>query len=104
MEVYAGVVPLIDEQVLAEGIELTPADRNHIVLIDQEDNILDLHPIYQLVSSDSTKFEPHISYLKQRMGGNKNRLEGESIPGAFNLDLEGFHDFEQIRTNLQSRT
>ncbi|MEC7641975.1 DEAD/DEAH box helicase family protein [Idiomarina sp.] len=104
MEVYAGVVPLIDEQVLAEGSELTPADRNHIVLIDQEDNILDLHPIYQLVSSDSTKFEPHISYLKQRMGGDKNRLEGESIPGAFNLDLEGFDDFEQIRTNLQVRT
>lgn len=98
MEVYAGVSPFIDEQVLAEGVELIPADRDHIVLIDAEGNILDLHPIYQLVSNETTRFESHIAFLKQRSGG---KLEGESVQGAYNLELDGFEDFEFIRDNLQ---
>lgn len=104
MEVYAGTYPLIDEQVLAEGIELTPADREHLVLLDQEDNVLDLYPIYQLVSNETTRFESHVCFLKQRMGGSRNKLEGESVQGALTLEMDGIHEFDQIRTNLQNRT
>ena len=100
MEVYVGTSPILDEQPFPEGVDLTPADREHLVLLDQESNILDLHPLYQLVANESTNFQSHICFFKQRFGGDKQKLEGESVQGAFTIDLEGFADFEYLRSNL----
>lgn len=102
MEVYQGVVPEFDEQVLSDDTELIRADRNHLVLLDpDEGQVLDLYPLYQLVASEETRHENHLCFLKQRKVGQQ-LLEGESVQGAFSLSLPGFQDFETLQSRILS--
>ncbi|GHO56066.1 hypothetical protein KSB_45410 [Ktedonobacter robiniae] len=61
--------------------------------MDRDDQILDLHPLYQILANEYTHHETHLCFFKQRKEGDK-RLEGESVQGAFNLNLDGFDDFK----------
>jgi type I restriction enzyme R subunit len=97
-EIYHGVVPEIDEQPVSIENGLTPADKNHLVLLDGDDQILSLYPLYQLLSSEETRNETHLCFFKQRKKAML-LLEGESVQGAFELKLKGYEEFE----NLQNR-
>jgi hypothetical protein len=97
MEIYHGVVPEIDEQTVQTDGGLIPVDRNHLVLLDEEDQPLCLHPLYQVLASDETRNENHLCFFKQRKK-TANTLEGESVQGAFEVKLNGYAEFE----NLQS--
>jgi hypothetical protein len=99
MEVYHGVVPELDEQTFPAEDELAKADHNHLVLLDAEGQVLDLHPLYQLVASEETRHENHLCFFKQRKAGGQ-LLEGESVQGAFPLRLLGFQDFEILQSRL----
>lgn len=98
MEIYHGVVPEIDEQVVQNNGGLIPVDRNHLVLLNEEEQSLCLHPLYQLLASNETRNETHLCFFKQRKKA-LNTLEGESVQGAFEVRLNGNDEFE----NLQSR-
>lgn len=99
MEVYTGVTPKLEEQPFSLDYETVPADRNNLVLINEDNNVLDLHPFYQLVSSERTHFETHLCFLKQRKALERSLL-GESVQGAFEVELEGFDDFEELQARL----
>lgn len=98
MEIYHGVVPEIDEQTVQTDGGLIPVDRNHLVLLNEEDQSLCLHPLYQLLASDETRNENHLCFFKQRKKA-ASTLEGENVQGAFEVKLNGYTEFE----NLQSR-
>jgi hypothetical protein len=102
MEVYHGVVPGLDDQILAEDTGLTRADRDHLVLLDTEDQVLDLYPLYQRVASEETRYETHLCFLKQRKK-SRQLLEGESIQGAFPVNLRGFEEFEALQSRILER-
>jgi hypothetical protein len=99
MEIYHGVVPELDEQPIPDPSSLTQADRDHLVLLDDEDKVLDLHPLYQLLASQETRHENHLCFFKQRRAGQM-LLEGESVQGAFPVRLEGFQDFEALQDRI----
>lgn len=99
MEVYQGVVPELNEQPLPESTEVTRADRNHLVLLNTEDQVLDLYPLYQLLASEETRHETHLCFFKQRRA-QAQLLEGESVQGAFAVRLEGFEDFESLQSRI----
>jgi hypothetical protein len=101
MELYHGVVPELDEQSISDASRLTQADRDHIVLIDPEDQVLDLYPLYQLLASEETRYETHLCFFKQRKRDEK-RLEGESVHGSFPVNLEGFEYFENLQSIILS--
>jgi len=94
MEVYHGVSPELDENPI-EHIELITADRDHIVLLDAENKFLDLFPLYQLIAYEETRYETHMCFLKERKGSER-RLRGESVQGAFEVDLGGVSDFDTL--------
>jgi hypothetical protein len=98
MEIYHGTVPEIDEQPVSAESGLTPADKNHLILLDQDDQTLCLYPLYQLLSSKETRNETHLCFFKQRKQ-SQMLLEGESVQGAFEVKLNGYSEFE----NLQNR-
>jgi len=102
MEAYHGVVPELDEQIFPNETKLTRADRNHLVLLDAEGQVLDLYPLYQIVdsvSSEEPRDESHLCFFKQRKE-KKQLLEGESVQGAFSLSLPGFQDFEALQSRI----
>lgn len=92
IEIYQGVMPKVDEK---ENVSLIPihAEHDHIVLMDRDDKILDLHPLYQLLANDATHQEMHLCFFKQRKESGR-LLEGESVQGAFYVELDGFNDFK----------
>lgn len=99
MEIYHGVVPEIDEQIVQADGGLIPVDRNHVVLINEEDQYLCLHPLYQLLASDETRNENHLCFFKQRKKA-ANTLEGESVQGAFEVKLDGYKEFESLQSRI----
>lgn len=99
LEIYSGVAPRIEELALAETGVPTPAEREHLVLLNEDDQILDLYPLYQMLSSEETRHEMHLCVFKQRKK-ELRRMEGESVPGAFPLDLQGFEAFEALERKL----
>lgn len=100
MELYHGVVPeLLEEQIPSVNIKLTRADRDHLVLLDAEDQVLDLYPLYQLLASEETRHENHLCFFKQRKA-SQQLLEGESVQGAFPVSLGGFEDFQALQSRI----
>ncbi len=99
MVVYKGVVPRSEEESLSVPSILPSAESDHLVLLGGEDKVLDLYPLYQLVTNEETRFETHLCFLKQRKQGER-RLEGESIQGAFEIRLDGFVEFEKLQQKL----
>ena len=78
------------------------AEHNHIVLIDPDGQILDLHPMYQLMANDETRYENHLCFFKQRKLKEKV-LEGESVQGAFQLELDGFEEFNTLLKKVNAQ-
>jgi hypothetical protein len=95
LEVYSGSVPGVDEEVLPDNVLPTPAEQDHLVLLDREDQVLDCYPFYQLLASNDTRNETHLCFFKQRKGSEES-LEGESVTGAFGLKLEGFNELQVL--------
>jgi hypothetical protein len=102
MAVYKGVAPSYEEEpILAESISPS-AESDHLVLLGSEERVLDLYPLYQLLTNKETRFETHLCFFKQRKQSER-RLEGESIQGGFELRLEGFDEFEHLQQRILDR-
>jgi hypothetical protein len=99
MVVYKGVVPFYDEESLSTTSIVPSAESDHLVLLGDKDNILDLYPFYQVLANEETRFETHLCVFKQRKQSER-RLDGESIEGAFEIQLEGFDEFEKLQQEL----
>lgn len=96
MEVYQGTVPHLNEQKKdseLEGLQLP--EHNHLVMLNNVGNILDLYPLCQIVNNEETQYEKHICFLKQ-CESKKKKLVGESIQNCKMYSLEGFDVFENM--------
>jgi hypothetical protein len=82
-------IPLMDAEVNGR---LIAADRNHLVLLSPEYEVLDLWPYYQLHFSDVTCRESHLCFVKHFTSSDKT-LHGESIRSGVELELSGFEDY-----------
>jgi hypothetical protein len=80
--------PLFQSQV--EDLEsLLPADTNHVILLDQDYNVLDLHPFFLLHAWESTGMYHHLCFFKQTVGDLPNqRLRVESTQGVGDTTAE----------------
>jgi len=74
--------PLFQSQV--EELENPlPADTQHVILIDQDYNVLDLYPLFLFYAWESTGMQYHLCFLKQVVGEAPNkRLKVESTHGV----------------------
>ncbi len=99
MFLYKGVVPHSEEEPLSAHSIFPATESDHLVLLGGEDKVLDLYPLYQLLTNEETRFETHLCMLKQRKQSER-RLEGESIQGAFEIQLEGFDEFEKLQQKI----
>ena len=95
IESYSGVMLKVEEKEISNSSEPIQAEHDHIILMDRDNQVLDLHPLYQLLANEDTRHEPHLCFFKQRKEADK-RLEGESVQGAFNINLDGFEDFKTL--------
>lgn len=95
IEIYQGTAVQVEEYPLPKESAPVQADHSHLVLLSPDSDVLDLHPFYQLIANEATRDEQHLCFLKQRKAGAKV-LQGESITGAFELDLDGFESFEKL--------
>lgn len=90
MQVWRGPVPFLEEspvdEELEEGGSSDLPDRDHLVLLNDGGEWLDLHPFLQVVESDLTGYQPHVCFLKERREG---RLLGESTESAAEVPLPG---------------
>lgn len=98
LHVYRGTTPFPEQEEITKG-RMVEAERAHLILLSPDDRALDLHPCYQLVASPETRHETHIGFLKQRKQ-KQTLLEGESVEGVFALNLDGFHEFEKLQSQL----
>jgi len=98
IEVLQGVALEIREEYVPDGAMPTKAPRDHLVLLDEDDRVLDLHPLYQFVATPQTHDQRHLCLFKRRSGAG---LRGESLFGAFELDLDGAQEFEVLRKRLE---
>jgi hypothetical protein len=68
---------------------LLPADTQHVILLDQNYNVLDLHPFYVFHAWESTGMQNHLCFLKQIVGQPpKQKLKIESTEGAGESEIE----------------
>lgn len=95
-EVYRGAEYDINvqEDISSDSSELSPsieAECDHLVLLNPDGDVLDLHPYYQIYFGDETCRESHLIYLKYRRSSEavfesvRNGLE-VSLP-----DVQGLH-------------
>ena len=94
VELYRGVVPQVDEQVLGSEIPLA-IEYDHLVLLDEDERCLDLHPLYQLVESESTHHERHIFFMKS-VRVEEKILMGESAHSPIEIEINGYSLFADI--------
>lgn len=98
VEVFMGVTPVLDEQVFEKDQQPELAEREHIVILDENDDHLDLYPLYQFLTIESMGHETHMCYMKQRKGG---ALQGESVQTPIEIELGGFRDFEVLKQHAE---
>jgi hypothetical protein len=103
LEVYKGVLPNLKEEKLSSDLTelswITSADHQHLLLLNRDDEVLDLHPMYQLLATDETRHETHLCFLKQQ---KSSKLYGESIQGSFELELQGGDRFSALTAKILS--
>ncbi|MBW4690229.1 MAG: hypothetical protein KME27_00520 [Lyngbya sp. HA4199-MV5] len=102
MEVYQGAVPHLDEQSVGNDSqleELQLAEHDHLVMLNNAGQVLDLYPLCQLVDNEETQYENHMCFLK-RCKTQERLLEGESIQNSAILLLEGFDEFEKMKERI----
>lgn len=71
---------------------LIAAERDHLVLLSAELEVLDLWPYYQLHYGEETCRESHLCYVKHFTASDRT-LHGESVRSGIELDLAGFDDY-----------
>ncbi|MBC8506318.1 MAG: DEAD/DEAH box helicase family protein [Anaerolineales bacterium] len=99
MELYRGPVPEIEEIPVEQEIIPSLPDKEHLVLLDQDNQSLSLYPIYQLFFNKETRYEKHIGFIKQVKGV---KILGESVQGAFPVVLDGFQELQALVKNAKS--
>ena len=68
---------------------LLPADTQHVVLLNQDNDVLDLHPFYMFYAWENTGMQNHLCFLKQVVGQSSNqRMKIESTQGAGEIEIE----------------
>lgn len=80
---------------------MLPIDTNKIILLDENYNSLDLHPIYQLHAWENTGMQDHLCFMKQITQG-KNTLKLESLGGSGETEVDVDFQFINILTQLPS--
>jgi type I restriction enzyme R subunit len=100
IELYQGVTPVIDEQPFEPNQQPDLAEFDHLVLLDENDDHLDLYPMYQFVANEQTGDDTHMCCLKQRRG---KELLGESVQAPIDVTLDGSVHFETLRSRLKDK-
>ena len=79
---------------LIEGGEpkLVLADQDHVILLTPEYDWLDLHPFYQVISSEQYRYESHLCFVKQKKGGI---FVGESVQFRAETEMLGYENLRQ---------
>ncbi len=98
MMVYQGEVPFLDTKPIGGDLQLERsclADRNHLVILNNQGKVLDLHPLYQLVSNEKTQDEEHMCFLKQCKDQEK-RVYVESIQTSAVFALDGLDALKEL--------
>ncbi|HEX2926534.1 MAG TPA: DEAD/DEAH box helicase family protein [Ruminiclostridium sp.] len=93
LEVYSGVSHYLDEEEIDAGQVTAKIGGDHLVLLNSEGQQLNLFPLYQLISNLETRHESHLCIFKQR---RNNVLQGESLPGSFEIELIGEEYFSKF--------
>ena len=79
---------------------MLPLDTNHVVLLDEDYNVLDLHPFYQFHAWESTGMQDHLCVAKQ-INEAKNTLKLESLQGSgvteIDLDIQLSNILNQLK-------
>lgn len=104
MTIYQGTIPLREAKPLKSNSQTGQpclAEHNHLVMLNDKGQVLDLHPLYQLVSDDKTQHEEHICFLKDC---KEEKIHVESIHTSVVLTLEGLEDLKKLaETKLLSQ-
>ena len=85
-----GPTTVSDASTSSEPIE---AERDHLILLSADDEVLDLYPFYQLYFGDETCRESHLCFFKHRQG---SKLIGESIRSSIEVSLHGSDEFQKL--------
>ena len=100
MELYRGPVPEIDEIPIEHNAIPYLPDKEHIILLDQDNQSLNLYPVYQLFYNEETRFEKHIGFMKQV---KDQKIQGESVQGSFPVILDGCSELLALVKNATSK-
>lgn len=100
VELYRGVAPAIDEQVFEPTERPGLAEHDHLVLLNENDDYLDLYPLYQILSNEHTNNESHVCCFKYRKG---QKMCGESVQAPIEVALDGAGPFEALRSKLKEK-
>jgi hypothetical protein len=76
------------------------ADRDHVVLLNSQFDWLDLHPFYQVITSEEYRHEAHLCFHKQISKGDDKQPQilGESIQFRREFWLPGIQDLQRLVT------
>lgn len=99
VELYQGVTPAVDEQEFDLTSQPELAEHDHLVLLDENDEHLDLFPMYQFVANEQTGDDTHMCCLKFRRG---KELHGESVQAPLDVTLGGAVVFEALRSRQEA--
>ena len=77
------------------------AEYDKVVLLDADNRMLDLFPMYQLVESDVTRYERHLCFMKTAKG---QQILGEDAHTALEMELTGYVQLEKLQERHKSET
>lgn len=97
-EVYNGLFPQT-QKTIVDGSDILKDDKDHLLLLSEENVTLDLFPLYQVVAPEEIRYQRQIAYLRW-MKVKERQLLGESVQGAFTINLEGFDELNRLRQKL----
>lgn len=72
-----------------------PAEHDHLVMLNNRGEVLDLHPLYQLFSDETTQHEEHVCFLKS-CKEKEQRIYVESIQTSVVHELDGFDALKNL--------
>jgi hypothetical protein len=84
--------------------DLLRAEREHLVLLSPDDEILDLHPFYQLYYGDETAREAHLCFMKhaRSVDGRITQLIGESVRNSREIELLGRAEYDRLLDRIRA--
>lgn len=101
-EVFKGAIANLEDEALEDDFileQLKAADNDHLMLYNSSGQILNLYPFYQLIDDERTNYETHICFFKQAKM-KEGILDGESIQGSYQMDLDGYKDLENLVSRI----